>query len=302
MRIFPIITAILVMSALYMLVFERDKIVQFAVGSGDNVEQSATEPDATDEPIVDETDTNEAVHKVSVVALASVARDIASAVLVRGRTEAARQVDVRAETAGRTISEPLRKGTHVEVGQMLCQLDPGTRQSSLAEAQARLAEAQARVPESQARLPEAQARLAEARARLVEADINLKAAERLSEGGFASDTRVASAKAAHESATASVQAAMSGVAGSNSGVQSAKAGIQSAQAAIAAASREIDKLTIHRAILQACLNPMPPKSARFCNRALFVPPLFNWTRLNWSGLFLKPKLTASKSALPPVHD
>ena len=181
---------------------------------------------------------------VSVVAMKSQARDIASAVLVRGRTEAARQVEVRAETSGQVISEPLRKGSHVETGQTLCQLDPGTRQISLASARAALADAQARVPEAEARLPEALARLAEAESRLVEAAINLRAAKRLSEGGFASETRVASAEASHESAMAAVQAAKSGVAGSNSGVQAANAGIQSAQAGIAAAGLEIDRLTI----------------------------------------------------------
>ncbi|MGR3291529.1 MAG: efflux RND transporter periplasmic adaptor subunit, partial [Paracoccaceae bacterium] len=61
---------------------------------------------------------------------------------------------------------------------------------------------------------------------------------------FASESRVASAQAAHESPTSTVQAAISGVAGSNSGVQSALAGIQSAEAGIAAANSEIEKLTI----------------------------------------------------------
>ncbi len=241
MRIFSVITAIMVMAALYLLVFERQRIVDFAAG-GDAAQMS-------DSPKNDVTAPDEATDQlperlVSVVALPSQAQLITSAVLVRGQTEAARQVDVRAETAGLVISEPLRKGTQVDIGQMLCQLDPGTREISLAEATARLAEANARVPESEARLPEAQARLAEAKARVVEADINLTAAKRLAEGGFASETRVASAQAAHESAAASVQAAMSSVAGSNSGVQSAIAGIQSAQAGVAAAKREISKLAI----------------------------------------------------------
>jgi len=241
MRIFSIITAILVMTALYLLVFERQRIVEFAARSGGDVSGEALATPAPDETsAVDEP----AERLVSVVVLASEARTIASAVLVRGQTEAARQVDVRAETAGQVISEPLRKGAQVQMGQMLCQLDPGTSQILLADAKARLAEAQARVPEAEARVPEAQARLAEAKARVVEAEINLRAAQRLSEGGFASETRVASAQAAFESASASVQAAMSNVAGSNSGVQSAVAGIQSAEAGVAGAEREISKLAI----------------------------------------------------------
>ncbi|WP_372887466.1 efflux RND transporter periplasmic adaptor subunit, partial [Shimia sp.] len=63
------------------------------------------------------------------------------------------------------------------------------------------------------------------------------AAEKLSEGGFASETRVASAQAA-------VRAAEAGVQSARSGLQSTEAGIRSAQAAVAAAEREIARLTI----------------------------------------------------------
>jgi len=242
MKILPIITAILVMAALYLVVFEREKIIQFATGAP----AAATTADAADAIQGDTTPDSTAPKQrvVAVVAMKSQASQIASAVLVRGRTEAARQVSVRSETSGKVISEPLRKGTHVEMDQTLCQLDPGTRQISLLDAQARLAEAEARVPVAESRLPEAKARLAEAQARLVEADINLRAAARLSVDGFASESRVASAKAAKTSATAAVEAAKSGVASSNSGILAARAGIQSAQAGIAAANREIDRLTI----------------------------------------------------------
>ena len=41
------------------------------------------------------------------------------------------------------ISSPLRKGTLVAEGELLCKLDPGTREASLSEAKARLAEAEA---------------------------------------------------------------------------------------------------------------------------------------------------------------
>jgi multidrug efflux system membrane fusion protein len=100
-----------------------------------------------------------------------------------------------------------------------------------------MAEAKARLLEARARQPETQARLDEARARLDEANINYNAAVKLSEGGFASETRVASTQAAVRSAEASVEAA-------KSGLQSTEAGIESAEAAVAAAQREIDRLTI----------------------------------------------------------
>ncbi|MDP5360277.1 MAG: efflux RND transporter periplasmic adaptor subunit, partial [Paracoccaceae bacterium] len=114
--------------------------------------------------------------------------------------------------------------------EVLCRLDPGTREASLAEARARLNEAQGRVPE-------AQAGVLEASARVREAEINLNAARSLAQDGFASETRLVSAEAAMEAATAGVMRA-------NSAVASARAGIESAQASVAAAEREIDKLTI----------------------------------------------------------
>lgn len=274
MRFFSLILAAVVMATLYLLVFERDAVIAFASGG-------AAETAELTEETAPETE-----RRVSVVALRSDAQQVDSVVFIRGQTEAARQVDVRAETSGTVISEPLRKGATIEAGQLLCSIDPGTREISLADAKARLTEARARIPEararlleaearvpesearfqeSKARLPEAEARLAEARARLNEAEINQRAAARLAEDGFASETRVAAADAAVEAAKAQVSSAISGVQNAKAGVsaamaqtQSAKAGIQSAQAgietaqagvqsaeaAVAAAQKEIDRLTI----------------------------------------------------------
>lgn len=224
MKIIPVITAILVLAGLYMVVFEREQLVGFAQSSDTQTAQVALD----EPPIEDAVQTGESA--VGVVATHSVAQIIDSAVILRGRTEAAREVTVASETSGLVISEPRRKGAFINEGELLCRLDPGTRDASLAEARARLAEAEGRVPE-------AQAGVLEASARVREAEINLNAARRLSEDGFASETRLVSAQAAMETATAGVQRA-------NSAVSSAQAGIQAAQAAVASAEREIDKLTI----------------------------------------------------------
>ena len=165
---------------LYFLVFEREELIAFAQTSGTEAADDA--PETSEEAAG-------LAKIIRVFALKSEARQIDSAVIMRGETEAARSVEVRAQTSGRVVSEPLRKGSYVTAEQMLCQIDVGTREASLAEAIARLAEARARVPEAQARLDEAMARLDEAK-------INDNAASKLSEGGFASETRVASAQAA----------------------------------------------------------------------------------------------------------
>ncbi|MEL6979197.1 MAG: efflux RND transporter periplasmic adaptor subunit [Pseudomonadota bacterium] len=62
---------------------------------------------------------------------------------LRGVTEAARRVDVAAETEGRIVSEPLRKGASVAAGALLCEIEAADRPSRLAEAKARLLEAEA---------------------------------------------------------------------------------------------------------------------------------------------------------------
>lgn len=262
MRLMPILTAIVVTAVLYLVVLERDTLLALA--------QVSTDPDTAEQVVADAAEPVE--QAVPVVVLTSTAQRLDQALILRGRTEAARNVTIAAETTGQVISSPLPKGSFVEEGDTLCELDPGTRQSSLDEAHARLSEARAQLPvaeaqvpaaratlaEARARLAEAQSRLASARASLNEAQINQNAAARLSEDGFASETRLAnaeavlataragvtSAEAAVEGASAGITAAEAGVESALAGVESARAGIQSAAAAVASAEREIERLTI----------------------------------------------------------
>ena len=235
MKIAPIALTAIVVVALYFVVFDREQLLQFA-GQTPFAEEGAPAPAevaadpalAEAAPVEDEDE--EAARAVSVVAMRSTAQTIDSAVVLRGRTEAARQVTVAAELSGLVISEPLRKGSIVAEGDILCRLDPGTREATLNEARARLAEARSRVPEAEAGVQEAEARMREA-------EINLNAASKLSEGGFATETRLVSAEAAMDAARAGVQRA-------SSAVSSAQAGIESAQAAVATAERQIEQLDI----------------------------------------------------------
>lgn len=88
-------------------------------------------------------DPREEAPPVKVVAFRSQARDVQNAIVLRGRTEAHRLVEVRAETGGLVVSDPLRAGAHVQAGDLLCRLDAGSREAQLAEAQAKLAQAEA---------------------------------------------------------------------------------------------------------------------------------------------------------------
>ncbi|WP_170366369.1 efflux RND transporter periplasmic adaptor subunit [Ruegeria arenilitoris] len=220
MRLISLVNAALVIVALYFVVFERDALFAFA-GREDAASQSDAGAEANDAS---------AVQAVGVVALRSTAREIDSAVLLRGETKAIRQVEVLAETTSTVISEPKRKGTFVEAGDLLCELDPGSRPAQLAQAKAAKLEAESRVPEAEARLEEAHARVAEA-------EINLIAARKLSETGFGSETRRIAAEAEMSTAKAGIKAA-------EAELKATEAGIEAAEAAVAAAELELDRITI----------------------------------------------------------
>ncbi len=59
-------------------------------------------------------------------------------VSMRGRTQAARNVSVRSETAGVVSATPVREGSFVSAGQVLCKLKVDARQATLDQAQANL--------------------------------------------------------------------------------------------------------------------------------------------------------------------
>jgi multidrug efflux system membrane fusion protein len=115
----------------------------------------------------------------SVVTIRSQARPIESAIVMRGRTEAARRVEARAETTGPVVSQPLRRGATVAAGEVLCRIDPGSRPAALEEAEARLLEAQA----------------------------NERASATLAERGFGAETAAIANRAALQAAQALVEQA-----------------------------------------------------------------------------------------------
>ncbi len=63
-------------------------------------------------------------------------------VRVRGRTQAYRHVQVRAEETGRVVGDPVRRGARVNKGDLLCELAVDNRQSNLDEAMSRQEQAE----------------------------------------------------------------------------------------------------------------------------------------------------------------
>lgn len=98
---------------------------------------------------------------------------------LRGRTEAIREVVVRAETGGRVVEAPVLEGSAVAEGDILCRLDVDARAAAVAQAEAEL------------------------RARQLEYDAAVELANR----GHRATTQVAGAEAARDAASARLSAA-----------------------------------------------------------------------------------------------
>lgn len=144
-------------------------VVVFAIGSlfggkKHNVaEAKATNPNAA--PSVQAKLTPEVMRDVQVI--------------LRGRTEGARTVVVRSETAGAVASTPIVEGSVVKQGQVLCRLAVDARQAALDQARANLRSRQ----------------------------LQRQAAAQLAEKGYRSQTQVLEIQAALDAAQAQVRAA-----------------------------------------------------------------------------------------------
>ena len=118
-------------------------------------------------------------ERFTVIAQTIAPQEWRDVIAVRGRTEAERQVVVRAETAGAVAETPTALGAAVKTGDVLCRIGVDARR----------------------------AQLAEARAALAQADLDFNAARRLNEEGFRAETGVAAARAARDQAAAQVERA-----------------------------------------------------------------------------------------------
>ena len=99
------------------------------LGQGEPV-RHATLADQKDESLAAEEDRT----PTKVRARISQAQSYTATVMVRGRTQNKRNVDVRAETQGRVEARPVEKGSKVAAGDLLCRLAVEDRKASLAEA------------------------------------------------------------------------------------------------------------------------------------------------------------------------
>ncbi|MES0879302.1 efflux RND transporter periplasmic adaptor subunit [Roseibium sp. SCP14] len=143
-------------------------VVVGGVGNGEN----ATPPPA--DRVAEGTDS---IFRVKVLELT--AQDRQAVLEVRGRTEAEAKVAVRSETTDDVVRRPVREGARVSAGDILCELDAGTRE----------------------------ARILEAKAALAQAELDHTAATQLATKGFTAQTRAAATQALLDAAKARVEEA-----------------------------------------------------------------------------------------------
>ena len=104
--------------------------------------------------------------------------------VLRGRTESKRMVEVKAEIAGRVVSRPVERGARVVTGDLLCEVAVDDRAAAVAEAQAALEEARIEYQgslklkeqglQSETAIANSAARLEAARAQLRRNELNLE--------------------------------------------------------------------------------------------------------------------------------
>ncbi len=137
MRLTSIISALLIAAGLwYWFALRHDMASEDDTAVATAVPEEAAK-DGEDVPASE----GPVTKPVPVVVFRSQAQETQGTLVIRGRTQANRNVKVASETTGRVISEALPSGSRVTAGQVLCRLNPGVRAAELAEVQASLAEA-----------------------------------------------------------------------------------------------------------------------------------------------------------------
>lgn len=144
------------------------------MGTGDIVVGGQENSDNAVPPPAERQSKDDAPFKVRYVSVTPEIRP--ETILVRGRTEADKVVSVRAETAGTLEKRLVSKGDRVKIGDLVCQLDPGVRESAVARATATLDQA----------------------------IFDFEGAVELRKKGFTSETRVKALKALMDGATATL--------------------------------------------------------------------------------------------------
>jgi len=138
MRLISIFVSVIVAFSLYFLIVDRKSLIDF-IRNFQKEKEILSELDNNSKSIKNSIKENELP-----IVLVKKSKEIITdnTLLVRGRTEAIRKVEVRAEVNGGVISEPRLKGSRIKKNETLCEIAAGTRFVTLSEAKMRLLEAE----------------------------------------------------------------------------------------------------------------------------------------------------------------
>ena len=110
--------------------------------SGTSTAEVRTEPEREIQAVAEGQPVSEDPNVISVRAERIGPEPYTEQLLVRGRTQAFRHVQVRAEQAGRIVSNPVARGARVQAGDVLCEIATDDRAANLNEAVAQRERAQ----------------------------------------------------------------------------------------------------------------------------------------------------------------
>ncbi len=138
MRLISIFVSIIVAFSLYFLIVDRKSLIEF-IKNFQKEKEIMSELDNNSKSIKNSIKENELP-----IVLVKKSKEIITdnTLILRGRTEAIRKVEVRAEVNGGVISEPRLKGSRIKKNETLCKIAAGTRFVNLSEAKMRLLEAE----------------------------------------------------------------------------------------------------------------------------------------------------------------
>ena len=138
MRLISIFVSIIVAFSLYFLIVDRKSLIEF-IRNFQKEKEILSELDKNSKSIKNPIKENELP-----IVLVKKSKEIITdnTLILRGRTEAIRKVEVRAEVNGGVISEPRLKGSRIKKNETLCEIAAGTRFVTLSEAKMRLLEAE----------------------------------------------------------------------------------------------------------------------------------------------------------------
>ena len=110
MRVISILVAIIVAFSLYFLIVDRNSLINF-ISKFQNEEKNRTDLEIDKKISEKKSDKSQLPF---VIVKNSVAEKSDNILVVRGRTEAIRKVEVRAEVNGGVISKPRLKGSRIK--------------------------------------------------------------------------------------------------------------------------------------------------------------------------------------------